>query len=292
MSAIERARLGEWFKEAREWRLAAVRGESKREGNGQFTYAFFPPREGLTKVLRGVEILQKRLGQAPPELQIRADRRNIKTASYTLLELRARPLGELLPRRDGRIIQSGLLWLRVRRLASPPDWMNSRLCFASGSIQTSIVRLSGSTPTRRSRAADGRSRRRAGVGHRIRGRLTWAEPLRSRSLRNESDAHIAGNGATRGKSLGAAVECSAEHPGHSIGNVPKLARVHASGLITIQGLSRATPPAPRFQPAQLSQSVQHRLTGSLLSLSTIRMGRLRRASRSAAQPASRLPAPS
>jgi hypothetical protein len=30
LSAIERARFGEWFRQAREWRLAAMRGESKR----------------------------------------------------------------------------------------------------------------------------------------------------------------------------------------------------------------------------------------------------------------------
>jgi hypothetical protein len=44
LSAAERARLGEWFGEARVWRSAAIHGERKSEGN-------LPPREGLTKVL-------------------------------------------------------------------------------------------------------------------------------------------------------------------------------------------------------------------------------------------------
>ena len=52
LSAIERARLEAWFQdEAREWRLAAMRGESKREPNGQITGAISPPRRGLEKVL-------------------------------------------------------------------------------------------------------------------------------------------------------------------------------------------------------------------------------------------------
>ena len=51
LSAIERTRLEEWFKEAHEWRLAAMREESKRGANGEITGAIYPPRKGLAKVL-------------------------------------------------------------------------------------------------------------------------------------------------------------------------------------------------------------------------------------------------
>jgi hypothetical protein len=48
LSAIERERFEDWFREAREWRLAAMGGESKREVNER---AISPPRAGLAKVL-------------------------------------------------------------------------------------------------------------------------------------------------------------------------------------------------------------------------------------------------